>query len=350
MTRLRVSMGEDGLWSRSALRVAKTENAAAHAILGALEGIPGKEPRLSAKAIFILAILGCVWGASFLFIKVIVEETSPFTLVAGRLTLGALPMLVIVALRRPAVAAPRTIIPNTMMMAAFATALPFLMISWGEEHIDSGIAAVLNSTVPLWTALIGAVFLPRERLGVTALAGIAIGFGGVLILTGSDITHLTDSSLLGQLAVVGAALSYGAALVFARMRLVDEDPVLVTTLQLWIGALVMWPVAFAAARGTPDIDVTTKAWLAWLTLGVLGTGLAYIAYYWLIVNVGVLASAVTYIPPVIGLALGALVLDEVIGVNVVVGAAVIILGVLTLAGRLDFITRAMRGQQRQARR
>jgi drug/metabolite transporter (DMT)-like permease len=245
--------------------------------------------------------------------------------------------------------APRTIIPNTMMMAVFATALPFLMISWGEEHIDSGIAAVLNSTVPLWTAVIGAAFLPRERMGVGALAGIAIGFGGVLILAGSDITHLTDSSLLGQLAVVGAALSYGAALVFARAKLVGEDPVLVTTLQLWIGALVMWPIAFAAAGGTPDIDVSAKAWLAWLTLGVLGTGLAYIAYYWLIVNVGVLASAVTYIPPVIGLALGALVLDEIIGVNVIVGAAIIILGVLTLAGRLDFLSR-MRMRPRQASR
>lgn len=305
---------------------------------------------MTARAIFILAVLGCIWGASFLFIKVIVEETSPFTLVAVRLTLGALPMLVIVAVKRPAVAAPRAIIPNTTLMAVFATALPFLMISWGEEHIDSGIAAVLNSTVPLWTALIGAVLLPHERLGATALAGIAIGFGGVLILTGSDITRITDSSLLGQLAVVGAALSYGAALVFARMTLVGEDPVLVTALQLWIGALLMWPVAFVAARGTPDLDVSAKAWLSWLTLGVLGTGLAYIAYYWLIVNVGVLASAVTYIPPVIGLVLGALVLDEVIGVNVAIGAAVIIFGVLTLAGRLDFLTRATKGRRSQARR
>lgn len=305
---------------------------------------------MSARAIVILAVLGCVWGASFLFIKVIVEETSPFTLVAVRLTLGALPMLVIVAVKRPVVAAPRAIIPNTALMAVFAMALPFLMISWGEEHIDSGIAAVLNSTVPLWTALIGAVFLPHERLGVTALVGIAIGFGGVLILTGSDITRITDSSLLGQLAVVGAALSYGAALVFARMKLVDEDPVLVTALQLWIGALLMWPVGFVAAWGTPDVNVSAKAWLSWLALGVLGTGLAYIAYYWLIVKIGVLASAVTYIPPVIKLVLGALVLDEVIGANVVLGAAVIILGVLTLAGRLEFIARALKGQRRQAKR
>ena len=305
---------------------------------------------MSTRAVFVLAILGCIWGASFLFIKVIVEETSPFTLVAGRLSLGALPMLFIVALRRPAVVARRSIIPKTAVLAVFASALPFLMISWGEQHIDSGIAAVLNSTSPLWTALLGAVFLPHERLGGRALAGIAIGFGGVLILTGSDITHLRDSSALAQLAVVGAALCYAAALVFARAKLAEEDPVVVTTLQLLIGMLIMWPIAFAAARGTPDINVSVKAWLAWLTLGVLGTGLAYIGYYWLIANVGVLTSSVTYIPPIIGLALGALVLQESIGVNVVAGAAIIILGVAVLTGRLGFVTRAMRGPQRQERR
>jgi len=302
---------------------------------------------LSTRAVFVLAILGCIWGASFLFIKVIVEETSPFTLVAGRVTLGALPMLFIVALRRPAIVARRSIIPKTAVLAVFASALPFLMISWGEQHIDSGIAAVLNSTSPLWTALLGAAFLPHEPLGGRALVGIAIGFGGVLILTGPDITHIADSSMMGQLAVVGAALCYAAALVFARAKLAEEDPVVVTTLQLLIGMLIMWPIAFAAARGTPDIDVGVKAWLAWLTLGVLGTGLAYIGYYWLIATVGVLTSSVTYIPPIIGLALGALVLQEPIGVNVIAGAAIIILGVAVLTGRLEFVTRAMRGPQRQ---
>jgi len=267
--------------------------------------------------------------------------------VAGRVTLGALPMLFIVALRRPAIVARRSIIPKTAVLAVFASALPFLMISWGEQHIDSGIAAVLNSTSPLWTALLGAAFLPHEPLGGRALVGIAIGFGGVLILTGPDITHIADSSMMGQLAVVGAALCYAAALVFARAKLAEEDPVVVTTLQLLIGMLIMWPIAFAAARGTPDIDVGVKAWLAWLTLGVLGTGLAYIGYYWLIATVGVLTSSVTYIPPIIGLALGALVLQEPIGVNVIAGAAIIILGVAVLTGRLEFVTRTMRGQQRQ---
>ncbi len=304
---------------------------------------------MSTRAVLVLAALGCIWGASFLFIKVIVEETSPFTLVAGRLTLGALPLLVIIALHRPAIVERRSILSKTLFTAVFATALPFLMISWGEQHIDSGIAAVLNSTVPLWTALLTAALLSHERLAGRELAGVALGFGGVLVVTGSDITHIGDSSVLGQLAVVGAALSYAVALVFARAKLAEEDPVMVATLQVSMGALIMWPVAFAAARGTPDIAVSLKAWLSWVTLGMLGTGIAYIAYYWLIANVGVLASTVTYIPPVIGLALGAVVLDEAIGLNVVVGAAIIIVGVMLLAGRLDFVARAIRVLQPQER-
>jgi len=299
---------------------------------------------LNTRALAILVALGCVWGASFLFIKVIVGETAPVTLVAGRLTLGALPLLAVIAVKRPRIVDRRSILPKTLVTAIFATALPFFLIATGEQHIDSGVAAVLNSTMPFWTAVLTALFLPHERLGRGALWGLAIGFGGVLVLSSPDLMHLTDSSFLGQLAVVAAALSYGAALVFARGTLAGEDPVLVATLQLILGALVMWPLAFAVSGGGPNIDVGLKAWLAWITLGCLGTGVAYIAYYWLMVNIGVLVSAVTYFPPVIGLFLGWLVLDETLGANVIAGAALIILGVAVLSGRLDLALRRLSGR------
>jgi drug/metabolite transporter (DMT)-like permease len=302
---------------------------------------------LHTKALIILVALGCIWGASFLFIKMIVEETAPVTLVAGRLTLGALPLLVVVAFKRPTIVARRTILPKTMVTAVFATALPFFLIATGEEHIDSGVAAVLNSTMPLWTAVFTALFLPHERLGRSAMWGLVVGFGGVLVLSSPDLRHLTDSSFLGQLAVLAAALSYGSALVFARGTLSKEDPTLIATSQLVIGALVMWPLAFAVSGGSPNIDVGLKAWLAWITLGCLGTGIAYIAYYWLMQNIGVLVSSVTYFPPVIGLFLGWLVLDETLGVNVLAGAALIILGVAVLSGRLGFALRLLPGAKKE---
>lgn len=201
------------------------------------------------------------------------------------------------------------------------------------------VAAFLNSTMPLWTAVFTALFLPHERLRRGAVLGLAIGFGGVLVLSSPDLAHLTDSSFLGELAVLAAALSYGAALVFARGTLAKEDAILVATLQVVLGALVMWPLAIAASGGSPNLDVGLKAWLCWITLGCLGTGIAYVAYYWLMSHIGVLVSAVTYFPPIIGLFLGWLVLDEKLGVNVIAGAALIILGVAALSGRLDFAFR-----------
>jgi drug/metabolite transporter (DMT)-like permease len=299
---------------------------------------------LNTRALVILVALGCIWGASFLFIKVIVRETSPLTLVAMRLTLGALPLLPLVAFKRPRVIDAKWILPRTLVTAIFATALPFFLISTGEQHIDSGVAAVLNSTMPLWTAVFTALFLPHERLRRGAILGLAIGFGGVLVLSSPDLAHLTDSSFLGQLAVLAAALSYGAALVFARGTLVKEDAILVATLQLMLGALVIWPLAIAFSGGSPNLDVGLKAWLSWITLGCLGTGIAYVAYYWLMSNIGVLVSAVTYFPPVIGLFLGWLVLDEKLGVNVIAGASLIILSVAALSGRLDFALRRLPGR------
>ncbi len=303
---------------------------------------------MNTRALATLVALGVVWGASFLFIKVIVEETAPLTLVAGRLTFGAIPLLAVIAVRRPRIVAPRTILPKALVTAVFATSLPFFLIASGEQHIQSGVAAVLNSTMPLWTAVFTALFLPHERLGRNAMFGLALGFAGVLVLSSPDLKHLTDSSFLGQLAVLAAALSYGSALVFARGTLSKEDHVLVATLQVAIGALLVWPLAFAVAGGHPNLNVGLKAWLAWLTLGVLGTGIAYIAYYWLMVNIGVLVSAVTYFPPVIGLILGWLVLNESLGVNVLAGAALIILGVAVLSGRLEVATRLFTRSERQA--
>lgn len=293
------------------------------------------------RALLVLAALGSVWGGSFLFIKVIVEETSPLTLVAGRLTLGALPVLALTLARRPAVASPSTLVPKTAVIAALGNAAPFLLISWGEQRIDSGVAAVLNGTMPLWTALITVAVLPHERVSATAMVGLLVGFAGVVALTGSDILRLTESGTVGNLAVVGAAALYAASLVFTRATLSREDPLLVAALQLTIGAAMMWPLAFGASDGRPDIGLSAHAWGSWLALGILGTGIANVGYLWLVNEVGVLTSTVTYIPPVVGLILGTLLLDETVGLSSVVGAALILAGVAVVTGRAEAVVRGI---------
>lgn len=274
--------------------------------------------------------LGGVWGASFLFIKVVVEETSPLDLVLGRLLLGALTVTLIMALRRVPFRRSPTLLAKISLMAVFANILPFALIAWAEQHIASGTASVLNSTMPLFTALFAAAFLAEERFTAGRLVGLIAGFLGVAILTGNDILEITDSSVLGQLAVVGAAACYGAGTVYARTLLRWENPLSLSGLQLLIGALLAIPLLLAV-EGSPDYSLSVEAWLSLLALGIFGSGFAYIAYLWLVDHVGsVRTSLVTYIVPVVGLLLGWAVLDESIGLNTALGTGLIILGVASV--------------------
>ncbi len=205
--------------------------------------------------------------------------------------------------------------------------IPFILIAWAEEHIDSGTASVLNSSMPLFTVLFAAIFLIEEQLTPARVAGLGIGFVGVIVLTGGDVYDLRDSAVLSQLAVVGAAACYGAGAVYARSLLKEDDPVGLTGGQLVLGTLLVLPIMLVV-RGTPDYSLSVEAWLSLLALGVLGTGIAIIIYLWLVDNVGsVRSSLVTYIIPVVGLFLGWAVLNESIGINTVLGCVLIIVGV-----------------------
>jgi drug/metabolite transporter (DMT)-like permease len=288
---------------------------------------------MTARSLGVLLLLGSVWGASFLFIKVVVEETSPLALVQGRITFGALAVVAVMAFDRRSVRMSPRLWAKVAGLAVVTPLVPFLLISWGEIHIDSGTASVLNSTMPLFTALFASLILVDERMTWLRLSGLLLGFLGVAVLTGDDITDVTDSSVLGQMAVVGAAACYGAGAVYARTFLHSEDPLNLTRLQLVIGALILAPALFAV-DGIPNYNLSLEAWLSLVTLGVLGTGLAYIAFFWLLATVGsVRTSLVTYIIPITGLILGWAVLDESVGINSIAGCALIILGITTVMRR-----------------
>jgi drug/metabolite transporter (DMT)-like permease len=282
---------------------------------------------VKAGPLAVLVALGSVWGASFLFIKVLVDEATPMEVVTGRLVLGAVAVALIMAWsgrsfrRRPSTLA------RLAFMAVIANIVPFALISWAEEHIDSGIASVLNSTMPLWTALFAAALLVEERFTFSRVAGLSCGFAGVAVLGGSDIVDLTDSGVLGEIAVVGGAMCYGVGAVYARVLLRNDDPATLSGLQLLIAASLSVPVLFAF-DGVPAFDLSVKAWLALTALGVLGTGVGYVAYLWLVDTLGsVRGSLVVYVTPAVGLFLGWAVLDESIGWNTLVGTALIIVGV-----------------------
>jgi len=286
---------------------------------------------MNPRSIGVLLLLGSVWGASFLFIKVVVEETSPLALVQGRITFGALAIVAVMAFsRRRSAGTSLRLWPKVAVLALLNSIVPFFLISWGEIHIDSGRASVLNSTMPLFTALFASLILADERLTRLRLSGLLMGFLGVAVLASGDITNVSDSSVLGQMAVVASAACYGAGAVYARILLHSEDPLSLSRLQMVIGTFILAPVLFAV-DGVPDYNLSLEAWLSLITLGILGTGLAWIAYFWLLSTIGsVRASLVTYIVPIMGLILGWAVLDESVGINSIVGCGLIILGVTTV--------------------
>jgi drug/metabolite transporter (DMT)-like permease len=285
---------------------------------------------VNTKALLTLLTLGGVWGASFLFIKVIVDETSPLEMAEGRLLLGAIAIGALMAVRRTRLPARPSLWLPIAAWSAIGVAIPFTLIGWAEEHIESGTASVLNSSMPLFAALFAAVFLLEERFTAARGAGLALGLLGVAVLTGGDVTDFSGSALLGQLAMIAAAACYGGAVVYARFLLRQDDPLGLSGAQLAVGALLLLPVMFAT-RGLPDYSLSVEAWLSLLALGVAGTGIGVAMYMWLVDNVGsVRSSLVTYVVPVVGLFLGWAVLDESIGLNTVLGFLLIVAGVASV--------------------
>lgn len=273
-----------------------------------------------------LVTLSVIWGSSFLFIKLAVEDLTPLQVAAGRITIGCIVLLVVLRARGLRLPSGGSVWPALLVMAVVSNVIPFLLITWGEERITSSLAAILNSTTPLFTAPLAFFFLPGERFGPMRAAGILIGFVGAGVIVGVDVG---EASVAGELAVVVASFSYAIGFVFAKLRLVGRhgSPVRLSAGQLVAGAAIMLPMAgldTAVHAPSPDAEAT----LSMLALGALGTGLAYILYYRLVTDVGATsASFVTYLIPIFGAALGWIALDETLGWNALVGAALVIVGI-----------------------
>jgi drug/metabolite transporter (DMT)-like permease len=273
-----------------------------------------------------LLLLASIWGSSFLFIKVALDDLSPLGIAAVRLVLGAAVLVAFLwsrGRRRWIATAPWK---RLSFMAVVGNVLPFILIPWGEERITSSLAAILNSTTPLFTAAIAAALIPSERPSALRVGGIVLGFAGVAVIVGVDVRA---GQLLGELAIVLASLSYAVGFVYARRRLTGRElsSLELSAAQLMMSSAIALPLAGLDAvvrPPTPSLPGT----LAMAALGMLGTGFAYVLLYRLLTDVGpTTASFVTYLFPVFGVALGWLVLDERIGWNTVVGAALVIGGI-----------------------
>jgi drug/metabolite transporter (DMT)-like permease len=276
----------------------------------------------------VFALLGLVWGSSFLWIKVAVQEVGPFMLVTLRLFSGLVGLLVIMRLRRLAFPRERRILLAYLFMGLFNTALPFTLISWGETQIDSGLASILNGAVPLFTIVIAHFWLHDEKITLPRIGGLIVGFIGVVVLVSRDLQPgALSGSILGQLAVIAASISYAVAITFSRKYLRGQSPVVQSTMVMLVANGLMWTaLPIAEPLRFPALPMT---WVAVLWLGLLGSCLAYLMFFYLINAWGpTRASLVTYVFPVIGLVLGVLFLRESVDWSLLVGSLLVVGGIV----------------------
>ena len=273
-------------------------------------------------------ILGAIWSASFLWIKLALAEIGPVTLVALRVLFGLIFAGGAVFLQHKAW--PRTLqgwFPF-LLLGLTSVAIPFILISWGELSIDSAVAAILNATVPLFTIVIAHLFLGDDKMTLQRVIGLLVGFFGVIVLLSKDIDTQASNSLLGQTAVIIASIFYAASSVYAR-RTTRHAPGLVRGAGPLVSATaLMWIVAPTLERPFtfPHVPLT---WIAVLWLGILGSGLALILWYYLLHEIGPTRTGmVTYIFPLGGVILGVVFLNEHLSWQLAAGALLIISGIL----------------------
>ena len=301
---------------------------------------------MSARAWALFAAMSLLWGIPYLFIKIAVDEgLSPAFVSWARVLLAAV-VLCLLAWRAGLLGGLRG---RGRWLAAYALleiSIPFPLIAWGEQHIDSSLAAIIIAAAPLMVAVLAIRFDPAERASGRRLVGLLIGFAGVIALVGIDVAG-RSRELLGALAVLLAALGYAAGPMILRRHLSDLDARATMGVSLAIAAVLLTPLtAVALPAETPSTD----AIVAVVVPGLLGTAAAFLVFGKLIAEIGPgRALVITYVNPVVALALGVAILDERPGLGAIVGLVAILAGSwLSTDGRLPSGVARRIGRQRRS--
>jgi drug/metabolite transporter (DMT)-like permease len=282
---------------------------------------------LATASYALLFLLGAIWGASFLLIKIGTAEIAPMTFAFLRVAIGATTTAVVLLATRQRLPRERRTWGHLAIMGLFGIAAPFAAITWGTQYIASGLSAILNGMMPIFTFLV-AVSLGNERATLKRLSGVVLGLAGTAVLMLPKLlTGGQETSLLGALAVIAAALSYAVAVVYASRHLTHLPPQVASLGQL--AAATLWLLPLAIVEPSWRGAVTLHSILPLLFLGMVGTSLAYLIYYRLIRDTGAtFTSLVTYISPPFGVFWGRLILAEPITWNVIAALALILVGLL----------------------
>ena len=293
-------------------------------------------PRWVLPAAFVL--LGLIWGSSFAWIKIAVADVPPATLVAWRMSLGALGMLVLIAaFRLPRPRGAGEWLP-LVVLGAVNAAIPIFLISWGQQWVDSGTAAVLNSLTPIFSLVIAGLALRVEPVTALRVTGLLLGFIGAAILASRQLELRADAAgLIGAMAVVLAAFSYAVGASYARHRIQRTHRYVVAGGTLLFAAVDAWVLALLADGGLVlPTQLSSVIAIAWL--GILGSFVAYVLFFFLIEHLGAtMASMVTYLFPVVGVGLGVLALGEPMDVRLAIGTILVLVGIVVVSLRYDAV-------------
>src|SRR5258706_2145846 len=287
---------------------------------------------MSARNWGLLLLLSLLWGSSFFFYKVLVAVLPPVTVVLGRVGLAAIAMHLWLAAQGQSMPLSGKLWLRFLLLGFLNSSLPFVLIAWGELHISSGLASILNATTPIFMVAVAHWGTDDEKLSVGKAVGIALGILGVIVLVGPGVLG-GGGAIWGELAVIAASCSYGFGGVYSR-RFKDLSPLQAATGQMTGATILLIPLSLLIdppwTLAAPHLDVLAAS----LAIAAVDTALAYVVYYRMVANVGVTyISPVTLLVPVIALFLGAVFLGERVSLQALPGRGITALGLAARDGR-----------------
>jgi len=305
----------------------------------------------------LFAALALVWGSSFLFIKIGLDEgLPPFALVSYRLWIATLFLAIVLRPSGGRLPGNRDGIRRLAILGVINVAVPFLLLTWGEQYTSSAIASIFNALVPLFTIVIAAMILHDEPITLNRLAGLLVGFAGAVLLASPNFgvggSGDATLSLVGEAAIAGAALSYACGAVYSRHSITGRalildpvrgprtpSPVEIALPQVATAAVLTTLVSLVAEHpagsGFVNAPSSAAAWFAVSWLGILGSGVAYMLYFRIIRAWGATRSTlVTYVMPIVGITLGVLVLSERLHPAEIAGTVLILFGLVLANSRV----------------
>ena len=284
----------------------------------------------------LLVLLSVVWGGSFFFNGIALREFPTLTIVTARVGLAALALLLLMRMLGQGIQLNRQILKAFFGMSFLNNVVPFSLIVWGQQHIASGVASILNATTPLFTMLVAHWFTTDEKINPRRLLGVLTGMGGVGLMMGLDSMESSGFHLLGQSAILLAAFSYGLAGVYGkRFAQLEIPPLATATGQLCASSMILIPLTFWIDQPWTFAMPSIEGMGSLLGIALLSTALAYVIYFRLLKTAGATnLLLVTLLIPVSAIILGVFLLDESLEPQHLSGMAVISLGLLIMDGRL----------------